>query len=272
MSTTTTASTNVPSVPSVPLTAETSSVIVEKKKTSGWVIFFLIIGIAIAIAALVIGIIAFTNSRSSGSSSSGPAIVNLGSASSFAVLAGSNITNTGTTVINGDLGVSPGSAVSGFPPGVVVGASHINDSTASQAENDLTKAYNDAANRTSPIAVSGDLGGQTFGPGLYRSTSNLLIASGDLTLDAQGNGNAVFIFQVASSLITNGNIILINSANPANVFWQVGSTASIGVNTNFQGSLLANQNISVGNNASVEGRLLTINGQVNLSNNIITRS
>lgn len=127
--------------------------------------------------------------------------VALGSASSFSVLAGSTVTSTGATVVNGDLGVSPGTAVVGFPPGQVVGgAIHSADTAAGLAQSSLTTAYNDAAGRTLPITVSGDLGGQTLTPGFYKSTSSLGI-TGILRLDGQGNANSVFIFQIASALI-----------------------------------------------------------------------
>src|SRR5450759_4846678 len=121
--------------------------------------------------------------------------VDLGSAASFGVLAGSTVTSTGDTIVNGDLGVSPGYSVSGFPPGTVNGNIYVADLTAAQAQLDLTIAYNDAAGRsTAPVTVAGNIGGQTLPPGLYKSTSSLAISSGDLTLDGQGDPNAVFIF------------------------------------------------------------------------------
>jgi hypothetical protein len=130
--------------------------------------------------------------------------VSLGSGSGLAVLAGSAITNTGATTITGDLGLSPGSSVGGFPPGILNGTLRINDVIANQAKLDLTAAYNDAAGRTSTdiVTLSGNLGGLTLTPGLYKSTSSLTISSGDLTFDAKGNANAVFIIQIASTLIT----------------------------------------------------------------------
>src|SRR5437879_1899031 len=129
--------------------------------------------------------------------------VPLGSAATFGVLAGSTVTSTGATTVNGDLGLSPGTAVTGFPPGIVTGTTHLGDPAAAQAQLDLTTAYNDAAGRTvGAITVAGNLGGQTLTPGLYKSTSSLEISSGDLTLDAQGDVNAVFILQMASTIPT----------------------------------------------------------------------
>jgi methionine-rich copper-binding protein CopC len=197
----------------------------------------------------------------------------LGSANAFAVLAGSTVTNTGPTILNGDLGVSPGTAVTGFPPGIVHGTIHAGDSAAAQAKLDLTTAYNDAAGRsTSPITVSGNLGGQTLAPGLYKSTSSLAISSGDLTLDAQGDANAVFIFQMASTLTTTvgRQIILSGGAKAANVFWQVGTSATLGTNSVFQGNILADQSITLTTGATLNGRALTRIGAVALDSNAIT--
>ena len=127
----------------------------------------------------------------------------LGAAAGFAVLAGSTVTSAGPTSVTGDLGVSPGTAVTGFPPGMVVGAEHAGDPAAALAEAALTTAYDDAAGRTlCAVTIAGNLGGQTLSPGLYRSTSSLEISSGDLTLDARGDATAVFIFQMASTLTT----------------------------------------------------------------------
>src|SRR4051812_10779548 len=170
--------------------------------------------------------------------------VNLGSAAGFGVLAGSTVTSSGATVITGDLGLWPGTSVAGFPPGKVVGTKHVTDPAAKSAEEDLTIAFNDAAGRTTaPVSVAGNIGGQTLGPGLYKSTSELSISSGDLVLDGQGDPNAVFIFQIATTLITTTGrqVILIGGAQAANVFWQVGSSATIGTYTGFKGTILADQ-------------------------------
>ena len=199
--------------------------------------------------------------------------VPLGSANAFAVLAGSTVTNTGPTILNGDLGVSPGTAVAGFPPGTVNGTIHAADPIAAQAKLDLTTAYDDAAGRsTGPITVSGNLGGLTLAPGLYKSTSSLEISSGDLTLDAQGDAEGVFIFQMASTLTTTvgRQAILSGGAKASNVFWQVGSSATLGTNSVFQGNILADQSITLNTGATLNGRALTRIGAVTLDTNPIT--
>jgi ice-binding like protein/Big-like domain-containing protein len=202
------------------------------------------------------------------------AAVALRSAASFVVLAGSTVTSTGPTVITGDLGVSPGTAVTGFPPGTLVGVKHAGDPTAATAIADLTTAYNDAAGRTlCPITVAGNLGGQTLKPGLYKSTSSLAVSSGDLTLDAQGDGNAVFIFQMASTLTTTAGrkVILTNRAKAANVYWQVGTSATLGTTTAFQGTIMADQAITLNTGASLNGRALARIGAVNLDSNAVVK-
>jgi tetrahydromethanopterin S-methyltransferase subunit B len=201
----------------------------------------------------------------------GQAPVALGAATTFAVLAGSTVTNTGATTVNGDLGLSPGTAVTGFPPGIVNGTIHAGDPAAALAQLDLTTAYNDAAGRTlGAIGLAGNLGGQTLTPGLYKSTSSLEISSGDLTLDAQGDANAVFIFQMASTLTTTSarQVILSGGARAANVFWQVGSSATLGTGSVFKGNILALASITVTTDAAVEGRLLARTGAVTLDANI----
>ena len=199
---------------------------------------------------------------------------NLGTAASFAVLAGSTVTNSGATVVTGDLGVSPGTAVTGFPPGVLNGSMHAGDTAAAQAIADLTTAYNNLAGRTlGAILVAGNLGGQTLSPGLYKSTSSLEISSGDLTLDAGGNANAVFVFQMASTLTTTSGraVILSGGAKASNIFWQVGSSATIGTTSAFKGSILADQSISLNTGASLDGRALARIGAVTLLGNAIVR-
>jgi hypothetical protein len=202
-----------------------------------------------------------------------PQALNLGAAASFAVLAGSAVANTGLTVVNGDLGVSAGSAVNGFPPGVVNGNQHVADTTAAQAQLDLTTAYNDAAGRTlAPISVSGNIGGETLAPGLYKSTSSLEISSGDLTLDAQGDANGVFIFQIASTLTTTPDrkVILSGGAKAANIFWQVGTSATLGTTTIFKGTIMADQSITLNTGATLEGRALARIAAVTLDANTVT--
>jgi type VI secretion system secreted protein VgrG len=198
----------------------------------------------------------------------------LGTADSFAVLAGSTVTNTGPSVIIGDRGVSPGTAATGFPPGTVVGAQHKADAVALQAKTDLVTAYNNAAGQTPFVDKTGqDLGGQSLTPGVYRFSSSAQL-TGTLTLNGQGNSNAVFIFQIGSTLTTasNSKVVLINGASPCSIWWQVGSSATLGTGTQFQGNLLALTSISLTTGANIlPGRALARNGAVTLDTNLITK-
>jgi hypothetical protein len=196
----------------------------------------------------------------------------LGSAGTFAVLAGATVTNTGETTVTGDLGVSPGTAVTGFPPGILVGAMHAGDPASAQAIVDLTKAYADAAGRTlAPVLISGNLGGRNLRPGLYKSTSSLAVSSGDLMLDAQGDPNAVFIFQMASTLtLTSGRAVFLSGgARASNIFWQVGSSATLGTTSVCQGTIMADQSITLNTGATLNGRALARIGAVTLDGNAI---
>jgi hypothetical protein len=174
-------------------------------------------------------------------------------------------------VLNGDLGVSPGTAISGFPPGTVNGATHSADAVADQAESDLTAAYNDAAGRTPAASIPGDIGGLTLTPGVYKSGSSVLL-TGDVTLDAQGDPSAVFIFQIGSTLTTasGSRVRLVNGGSPCNVYWQVGSSATIGTTTTFNGNVLALTSITAKTGATFDGRLLARNGAVTLDTNTVT--
>jgi Ice-binding-like/Bacterial Ig-like domain len=188
----------------------------------------------------------------------------------FSVLAGSTVTNTGSTVITGDVGVSPGTAVTGFPPGLASGAIHKADGLAAQAQTALATAYVDAAGRSGATTVAGDLVGKTFTSGVYKSTSSLAL-SGDVTLDAQGNPAAVFIFQISSTLTTGSgsHVVLANGANACNVFWQVGSSATLGTNSVFKGNILALTSITITTGVNLQGRALARNGAVTLDTNVI---
>jgi hypothetical protein len=201
--------------------------------------------------------------------------VALGAVSALAILAGVSISNTGETVINGDIGLSPGTSVGGFPPGILIGTLHINDVIANQAKIDLTAAYNDAAGRTSTdiVTLSGNIGGLTLTPGLYKSTSFLDISSGDLTFDAQGNPNAVFIIQIASALTTTSGrkVFLTGGASASNIFWQVGSSATFGTTSDFKGTVLAMQSITFNTGATLNGRALASNGAVTLEGNSVVK-
>jgi hypothetical protein len=198
----------------------------------------------------------------------------LGAAADFALLAGPTVTNTGLTTVVGDLGVSPGTAITGFPPGSVVGLQHAGDPAAAQAEADLKKAYDDAAARTlCSIPLTGNLGGKTLLPGLYTSTTSLEISAGDLTLDAAGDPDAVFVFQMTTTLITTSarRIILSGSAKAANVFWQVGSSATLGASSHVAGTIMAAQSVTLVTGATLEGRALARIAAITLDSNSITR-
>ena len=195
---------------------------------------------------------------------------NLGVAGSFAVLGGSTVTNTGKSAIIGELGVSPGTSVTGFPPGIVTGGTiHINDAVAQQAQSNLTTAYNAAAGQAFNTDLTGqDLGGLTLTPSVYRFSTSAQL-TGTLTLNAQGNPNAVFIFQIGSTLTTasNARVLVINGGSNCNVFFQVGSSATLGTGTQFAGNILALASITANTGASVSGRLLARNGAVTLDTN-----
>ncbi len=198
--------------------------------------------------------------------------VDLGSAAGFVVLAYTTITNSGPSTLCGDLGLFPGSAVVGAPVLACGGVSHVTDTAAATAQGDLTIAYNDAAGRTTPALVAGNLGGQTLYPGLYKSTGSLMVSSGDLTLDAQGDVNGVFIFQIASTLTTSPGrqVILAGGAKATNVFWQVGSYCALDTTTSFVGTIMAHDQITLNTGAVLEGRALSQIDEVTMLTNAIT--
>jgi type VI secretion system secreted protein VgrG len=194
----------------------------------------------------------------------------LGAAEGFAVLAGSTVTNAGASVITGDLGVSPGSAVTGFPPGTVSGSIYI-DATALAAQGSVLAAYNDLAGEACTTDLTGqDLGGLTLTPGVHCFTAAAQL-TGPLTLDAQGNPDAVFIFQIGSALTTAtaSSVSVINGGSRCNVFWQVGSAATLGTGTSFGGNILASTSITLNTGASLVGRALARSGAVTLASNAV---
>ncbi|MDQ1355766.1 MAG: hypothetical protein QOG44_139 [Acidimicrobiaceae bacterium] len=194
--------------------------------------------------------------------------VTLGASGPYSVLGGQTVTNTGPTNLSGDLGVSPGTAFTGFPPGIIGGATNAGDATAGKAQADLTIAYDDAAGRTPTASMAGDLVGQTLTTGVYKSTSSIAL-SGTLTLDGQGDPNAVFIFQVVSTLVTasSSKVSMINGADACNVYWQIGSSATLGTTSSFVGTIMALTDITVTTDTVVAGRALARNGSVTLDSN-----
>jgi len=199
----------------------------------------------------------------------------LGTAQSFAVLGGSTVTNTGPSVILGDLGVSPGSAVTGFPPGLVSGgAIHAADAPALSAQTSLTTAYNNAAGQACTLDLTGqDLGGLVLTPGVYCFSTSAQL-TGTLTLNGQGNAAAIWIFKIGSTLTTasGSSVVMSGSGSQCNVFWQVGSSATVGTSTSLVGNILALTSITMTTGANLIGRALARNGAVTLDTNNINAS
>jgi hypothetical protein len=198
----------------------------------------------------------------------------LGSADGFAVLGSSTVTNAGPSVITGDLGVWPGTAVTGFPPGTLNGVLHAGGPVAMQAQSDLTTAYNALAGMPVDLVLTVvDLGGMTETPGVYFFASSAQL-TGTLTLDFQGDPDARFVFQIGSTLITavGSSVQTINGGDGSNVYWQVGSSATIGTNTAFEGNILALASITLNSGATIlDGRALARNGAVTIASNTLTR-
>jgi len=225
-------------------------------------------GLAVAAAALI-----GAAGPASASTRAAAVPVPLGTAAHFAVLAAATVTNTGPTVITGDLGLSPGTAVTGFPPGRVIGTVYTADSVAAQAQADLTTAYNDAAAQPATATIPTELGGTTETPGVYVSAAGTFGITGTVTLNAQGNPNAVFIFKAASTLITASasKVKLVNGAKAANVFWVVGSSATLGTYSTFRGNIMALASITVTTGVTIHGRALARTAAVTLDTDTITK-
>jgi hypothetical protein len=195
----------------------------------------------------------------------------LGTAHSFAVLGGSTVTNTGPTVVTGNLGLSPGTSVTGIPPGIVLGTQHITDAVALQAQADALIAYNALAGLACDFDLTGqDLGGLTLVPGVYCFTSSAQL-TGALTLDAQGIDSSIFVFKIASTLTTasNASVSVINGGTGCNVFWQVGSSATLGTATSFLGTIIATASITLDTSTVVTGRAIALNAAVTMDTNVV---
>lgn len=205
------------------------------------------------------------------SSVAAQATVNLGSTTNFAVLAGTTITNTGSTTITGDVGLYPGTAFPGQAGVTINGAVHLNDSVARVAKDDLVSAYNDAAGRTPVTRIPTQLGGTTLKPGVYDSAAGTFQITGTLTLDAEGDPNGVFVFLTESTLITasNSRVNNINGARFCRIFWKVGSSTTLGTNSHFVGHIFALTSIAAQTGATIQGQLLARNGAVTLDSNTI---
>lgn len=227
----------------------------------------------VARGGAVVGAVVCVAMTMTTSQASAEAPVGLGTASNYGVLGGAGVTNTGPSVIGGDLGTCPSLSVTGFPPGVVLGVIHSGDTEACSAETAATTAYDDAAGRAPNTVYPGpqDLGGLTLVPGVYKDASSMAI-TGTLTLDGQGNPDAVFIFQMGSTLITasNSKVELVNGADSCNVFWQVGSSATLGVGSEFAGTVLALTSITANTGSDVQGALFARNGATTLDSATIT--
>jgi Ice-binding-like len=199
-------------------------------------------------------------------------VVSLGAADNFAVLGGSTVTNTGATIVTGDLGVSPGTSVTGFGPGVVLnGSIHMNDTPAMQAHADAATAYAQLAGETLTTDLSGtNLGGMILTPGIYHFDTVAQL-TGTLILNTGGDPNATFHFQIGTTLTTDpGSMVTLLNGSSTNIFWQVGTSATIGVDSVLYGNILADQSITVNSGATINGRAIAINAAVTLDTDTIT--
>lgn len=219
-------------------------------------------------ATVVIALIIAIGAMAGSAASAATPPVGLGSAGNFSILAGTpSISNTNPTTINRDVGIHPANSVIGFPPGIVGGTIHAGDAVALQAKSDLTSAYLNAAGR--PVTANHtQLGGLTLVDGVYNAGGASLNLTGILTLDGQNDPNSTWIFQATSDLITASasQVLLIRGASACNVFWQVTSSATLGTDSSFVGTIMALTSITVTSNVTVDGRALARNGMVTLDN------
>lgn len=207
-----------------------------------------------------------------GALAANPAPIDLGAAAPFGVLAGTAVANTGASAVSGDIGSTPGVSITGFgPPGTLTGTIYAGGAVASHAQSALTAAYLDAAGRTADQTLTDDLAGKTLTPGVYRYGAAAQL-TGTVILDAQGNPDAVFIFQIGTTLGSSAGstVSLINGAQACHTFWQIGTSSTLGANTAFRGSMLADASITIGAGTSVAGRLLARTGTVTMDTNAVT--
>ena len=198
--------------------------------------------------------------------------IKLGTTEGFAILAGSTITNTGETTVKGDIGLHPGSAFPGQETITIDGEINVENEKASKAKDDLVIAYNDAKNLSDVETIPTELGGTTLIPGVYKSESGTFEITGTLTLDSKGDEEAEFIFQMETTLVTatDSKVVYTEKSNACSTFWQVGSSATLGINSEFSGNIYADQSITANNKAIINGQLLAMTGAVTLDNNTIT--
>lgn len=225
-------------------------------------------------ALRILGLTAFLTVFLTGPALAAQAPVGLGTAGGFAVLASSTITNTGATTITGDVGLSPGTSVTGFETVTLHGTQHVADAPALQAQNALTTAYNDASGRTPVTTIAAELGGQVLVAGVYASQDGAFLLTGSLTLNGENNPNAVFIFLAASTLTTasGSSVVLSGQAQACNVTWRIGSSATLGTRSALKGNILAQESITLTTSASLDGRALARSGAVTLDSNVIAPS
>jgi hypothetical protein len=194
---------------------------------------------------------------------------NLGTATNFVVIAGNSVTNVDNTVITGNLSISPGTTLTGFnPPGVITGITLLGTAIAQQAQNDTITAYNQLAGANLTATMTGtDLGGLTLGPGVYKFASTAGISAGILTL----NGSGIYIFQIGTGITTatGTQVLLTNGASASCVYWQIGSSATLGSNSYFAGNILAYASIWLVTGVTVDGGLYARTGDVTLISNIV---